>query len=157
MNGCHTVSEPKIARAQGARTVAEDGRPVVGSLLETRAMPPLVAAEASKKVANEVLDGARRFADCKLDSDAGLNFDAFVAFQPPQLRNSFDAAAFRIWFESADMDADGRLSASEVFLWMLRNAGIKHGDSALLYLFTQHDSSGSGLCAQHQPGRPTLE
>ena len=100
--------------------------------------------QASRKIVHELLDGARRYADGDLDLDGGLDFDAFCAFQPPQLRSGFDSAALRTWFESADQDGDNRLSTVEVFLWMLRNLSIKHGEPAVIQLFAKHDGDSSG-------------
>jgi Ca2+-binding EF-hand superfamily protein len=65
--------------------------------------------------------------------------------QPEGLRNKYDEAVFKAWFDSADLDSTGVLSIDQFFLWTLENASVRHGEAILRKVFAQYDPDRSGV------------
>lgn len=93
---------------------------------------------------DEAKEQMMRFAEVDRDGNQQLDFDEFLAMQPPNIHEHFTVADIRWWFNSADKDGDGTVSVNEFFTWSLRNASLKYGTSALEAAFRKYDKDGTG-------------
>ena len=73
---------------------------------------------------------SRAFAEFDLDGNQALDFDEFLAMQPPAIRRRFTTAEIREWFNEADLDGNGHQWREQLD----RQADVY---SALLYLWEQ--------------------
>ena len=104
----------------------------VDGLLNTQGRPVLRASrDEGKKVIDEAQASLLRFSDADADGNMRLDFDEFHAMLPVEVRDEFDSAQLRAWFDAADLDGSGELSMSEYFVWTLRNATETHGGNVI--------------------------
>lgn len=76
-------------------------------------------------------DNFRYFTRFDHDQSQSLDFDEFLAMQPPEVRYSESVETIKGWFDAADLDGDGVLSVNEFLI--MNGMMAAPGEAAQLY------------------------
>lgn len=102
-------------------------------------------ARQRRAVVGSTTRAAQRFAEYDVNGDMLLDFEEFYAMQPRRLRDTHRAEDIQRWFDAADIDGSGLVSANEFFQFSLGAEALKNGAHALDLAFARYDKDGSGV------------
>ena len=99
-------------------------------------------SDTTKATQHVKLD-AMRFAQADSDGSNALDWEEFLAMQPPGVRSKYGDGQIREWFVAADGDGDGTVSINEFFTWTLQRQTLGGSALKLRAIFAAHDKDGS--------------
>ena len=102
----------------------------------------------AKQAAQRTTLDAVRFAEVDKNGDGRLDFDEFLALQPPALRKEQSDEEIRTWFDAVDTDGSGTITLTEWFFWALGKEAARTANSkqdSIRAVFAKHDTDSTGF------------